>query len=63
MRQQSTRPSDRTRLVPRPAVHDEVIRDEPATPARGHSLWWMVACRAPMTLLAVAILLSVPGSR
>lgn len=63
MRQRSTRPSDRTRPVPPPARHDEVIQDEPAMPARGHSLWWMVACCAPMALLAVAILLSVLGSR
>ena len=40
-----------------PAAH----QDEQSAPS--HSMWWMVACCAPMVLLALAILLGVFGSR
>lgn len=59
-------------------MHDHgsvrAVRPETATPAEpavdrdeqsatSHSMWWMVACCAPMVLLALAILLGVFGSR
>jgi hypothetical protein len=31
--------------------------------ARGHSMWWMVVCCAPMVLVALAALLGVFGPR
>lgn len=37
--------------------------DEEARAVHGHSMWWMVACCAPMVLLALAILLGVLGPR
>lgn len=42
--------------------------DDPETggdeqPQASHSMWWMVACCAPMVLIALAILLGVFGSR
>lgn len=40
-----------------PAPGDKVQR------GHGHSMWWMVACCAPMVLLALAILLGVFGPR
>ncbi len=32
-------------------------------PQADHSMWWMVACCAPMVLLALAFVLAVLGSR
>jgi hypothetical protein len=37
--------------------------DEDAQPAPSHSMWWMVACCAPMVLIALALLLGVFGPR
>lgn len=37
--------------------------DAARPPETGHSMWWMVACCAPMVLLALAILLGVFGPR
>ena len=37
--------------------------DDEAQPGHGHSMWLMVACCAPMVLLALAILLGVFGPR
>jgi len=34
--------------------------DAPAEES-GHSMWWMVACCAPMVLIAVALLLGLFG--
>jgi len=34
--------------------------DAPAE-GSGHSMWWMVACCAPMVLIAVALLLGLFG--
>ena len=34
-----------------------------ARPGPSHSMWWMVACCAPMVVIALAILLGVFGSR
>ena len=52
-------PSDRagTGATDAPAAGDEVL------PGHGHSMWLMVACCAPMVLLALAILLGVFGPR
>ena len=52
-------PSDRagTGAADAPAADDKV------QPGHGHSMWWMVACCAPMVLLALAILLGVFGPR
>ena len=32
-------------------------------PQASHSMWWMVACCAPMVLIALAILLGLFGTR
>ena len=32
-------------------------------PHGSHSMWWMVACCAPMVLIALAILLGLFGTR
>ena len=37
--------------------------DEDAQPAPSHSMWWMVACCAPMVVIALTILLGVFGPR
>jgi hypothetical protein len=37
--------------------------DDTRQPQRSHSMWWMVACCAPMILIALAIVLGVFGSR
>ena len=37
--------------------------DDEAPPVHSHSMWWMVACCAPMVVLALALLLGVFGSR
>ncbi|MBI3749655.1 MAG: hypothetical protein HY262_12545 [Chloroflexi bacterium] len=37
--------------------------DEDGRPAPSHSMWWMVACCAPMVVLALALLLGVFLSR
>lgn len=37
--------------------------DAAGQPETGHSMWWMVACCAPMVLLTLAILLGVFGPR
>jgi hypothetical protein len=37
--------------------------DDAGGPQPSHSMWWMVACCAPMVLIALAILLGVFGSR
>ena len=51
----SPRPGTAARGAPAPG-------DE-AQPGHGHSMWLMVACCAPMVLLALAILLGVFGPR
>lgn len=50
---------------PRPgtAAGDAPAPGDEAQPEHGHSMWWMVACCAPMVLLALAILLGVFGPR
>ena len=53
---------------PRPSLATPSGTD-PATAADGsetqpgHSMWWMVACCAPMVLIALALLLGVFGAR
>jgi len=42
---------------------DAPAADDQAKSQHGHSMWWMVACCAPMVLLALAILLGVFGPR
>lgn len=37
--------------------------EEAAESGAGHSMWWMVACCAPMVLLVLAILLGLFGPR
>jgi hypothetical protein len=37
--------------------------DNAGQPQPSHSMWWMVACCAPMVLIALAILLGVFGPR
>ena len=37
--------------------------DEASEPEPSHSMWWMVACCAPMVLIALALLLGVFGPR
>ena len=37
--------------------------DEDPQPGPSHSMWWMVACCAPMVVIALAILLGVFGPR
>lgn len=32
-------------------------------PQASHSMWWMVACCAPMVLIALAVLLGLFGTR
>jgi len=39
------------------------LPDDQSHAEHGHSMWWMVACCAPMVLLALAILLGVFGPR
>lgn len=48
---------------PRTATSAERGADEDRQSAPSHSMWWMVACCAPMVLLALAILVGVFGSR
>ena len=50
-------PRPGTAAVDAPAPGDEAQR------GHGHSMWLMVACCAPMVLLALAILLGVFGPR
>jgi hypothetical protein len=45
------------------AAEDAQAPDDDAQHGEAHSMWWMVACCAPMVLLALAILLGVFGSR
>lgn len=51
--------------VPRPKTPkaSAAVHGDDAHQAPGHSMWWMVACCAPMILLALAILLGVFGPR
>lgn len=42
---------------------DAPLPDDEARAEHGHSMWWMVACCAPMVLLALAILLGAFGPR
>ena len=42
---------------------DAPASDTDGQARHGHSMWWMVACCAPMVLLALAILLGVFGTR
>ncbi len=37
--------------------------DDDARPGQSHSMWWMVACCAPMVVIALALLLGAFGSR
>ena len=50
---------------PRPGTvaGDAPALGDRAQPQHGHSMWWMVACCAPMVLLALAIVLGVFGPR
>ena len=58
-------------------MHDHGSTPSPATPSgtdppnaangseaqAGHSMWWMVACCAPMVLIALALALGVFGGQ
>lgn len=48
---------------PGTATPDGPAPDDEAQPGHGHSMWLMVACCAPMVLLALAILLGIFGPR
>ena len=48
---------------PPTAGADELPQADDAQADRSHSMWWMVACCAPMVLIALAILLGVFGPR
>jgi hypothetical protein len=48
---------------PRSAAGRASPPEEDGQVETGHSMWWMVACCAPMVLLAIAILLGVFGTR
>jgi hypothetical protein len=39
------------------------VDSDTANGGAGHSMWWMVACCAPMVLVAVALLLGAIGTR
>ena len=39
------------------------VESEAAEGHGGHSMWWMVACCAPMVLIAVALVLGAFGTR
>lgn len=52
---QSQRSVSTAGATSQPGDHEE--------PGTGHSMWWMVACCAPMVLLVLAIFLGVFGSR
>jgi hypothetical protein len=47
----------------RPGADAAPAPDHDARSGHGHSMWLMVACCAPMLLIALAILLGVFGSR
>jgi hypothetical protein len=36
---------------------------DPSEAPRGHSMWWMVACCAPMVIVALALVLGLFGTR
>jgi hypothetical protein len=49
--------------VPRTDAPAGSDQDDDAPPAHAHSMLWMVACCAPMILIALAIALGVFGPR
>ena len=48
---------------PRPAEAARPSTEGNDEGGHSHSMWWMVACCAPMVLIALAILLGVLGPR
>lgn len=44
-----------------PRGHDHGDAADASPEGSGHSMWWMVACCAPMLLIAVALLLGLFG--
>lgn len=59
MHDHSARPSPGTTSL----ESDPEMAGDGSVERPGHSMWWMVACCAPMVLIALALALGVLGSR